>query len=209
MSNDRIDDNSRQPQHMAVITERGLIDIFKYLMRQYVADKGLDTESMRQTHVEQLVNYCLETEQPIRDAEELAVALEVPKAAVEYVWQILHNPYQVCQLVFPFWRSLILSGKAPPKNKMACFVISLAATFQDNTIIQLQTMCPWPKEKVLTDGFFCDLVMAQFGSILNAVVVKGLDKLHDEIGQNIDERLAGTTRKLDLSQGSPLQGPQG
>jgi len=169
---------------MAKIDARLIIEVLKYLFREYTAAMSLDSEQVKSVEVKRFLRWCLAHDQPgvslallSRDPPE-GLALGADECA--YLQAIFSDNYDAFAMLLSFWDSISRSAQPPVKETPMFLHVAVTAGYAGEKAWQVQTSTKFKPEERLTEGFLCTQIKFATEGLMDLVRQMGFNRLRDE-----------------------------
>ena len=177
---------SEAPKSEAVpLTELALVSILKHTFRLFAIDTEMATDEMPRATMRQFVGWCIENGEPLKSKALLVNGASVPPENVDQVHKTINGDPWVCMtLLYPMWPAVVLQARPPLRNAIRFIHIAMTVGYWDEKVVQIQCPIQLQPGTATTDGFLCTLLLAQARGMVDTFSQNGLDKLHEEYGQD-------------------------
>jgi hypothetical protein len=194
---DSTDSAQEMPQTGPQIDPNQLIAICKTLYRHCATDLEVDsTTDMMAISMERFVGWCVDNDQPMKDADEYTRRLGLRPDCCKTIDEIFRgSPWQCAAILTPIWFTVALQHRPPIENAVAFVHVAFTVGFRDEKVTQLQAAKEMAPGTPNTDGFLVAFMNSQATTMLQQIAHMGLDRLHDEFGQQVSERSQDIDRK--------------
>jgi hypothetical protein len=178
--------------------------VCKHLYRQCAAAKEVDASEIVEITMKDFVSWCVENNQPAKDAELFITRLGVRRIGVEAIDSIFNGcPWRCASILFPVWYVVVLSHRPPHTNSIHFVHTAFTIGYRDGKVAQLQAAKEVAPGTATTDGFMMAFINDQTRHMIQQLCHMGLDKLHDDWAVTPAEAQAQLAPKQEFPQPPP------